>query len=331
MDIIFSEVNFDPKNIYIIQCIGAFNEESFIEYNLKSIYNEVDKIIVVEGAVDNYKFASNNGRSTDLTLEKIRSFKDPDGKIELIIKDGPWKDLEEQKQVFLDRAEQIQKENPNLKIWMCITDCDEFYHPIDIRRYRKAIELKPYATEFIPTFLHFWRDFSHIRVPCEKWNILHQRVTKYQRGMRYLTHPIAYDEQGVDTCLSGQYQPFRFQIPNLFVYHYGNIKPIEFQQAKADFYQRELAKYGAAQEAQDKFKEFKYYTESKDELLLFDGEHPEVMKEHPLFNKEDPVISKWEVTNWKTNKFYSGIPLPLIFTQQYQRDIDLWHTNPLEV
>lgn len=50
MDDLAEVIMWKPK---IVQCIQVFNGEEFIEYTLKSIYNEVDFIRVIEGAVEN--------------------------------------------------------------------------------------------------------------------------------------------------------------------------------------------------------------------------------------------------------------------------------------
>ncbi len=331
MGSIMSKINFDPSTVKIIQCVAAHNEEDWVSYPILSTYNEVDRIIIVEGAVRGRPNSTEDGHSTDKTLEVIRSIPDPDDKMELITKDDFWKDLEEQKQVFLDRASKLQNEHPDWSIWLYIADSDEVMHPDDIKRLRKAIEMKPYASEFVPTFLHFWRDFKHVRCPEEKWNILHQRFFKYQSGMVYKTHPMATDASGRDTCLDGGYQSFRFQIPDLYVYHYGNIKSVTFQKEKAEFYKSELKKYGADEESKDKYLEFRDHTENDDDILEFDGEHPVVIRDHPLFQNEDEILKKKIHINWTDNLFYTGVPLPLIFTWYYRRPQEVWPINPLEV
>ncbi len=333
MDVILSEVNFDSSKIYIIQCIGAHNEEEWIEYPIKSIYGEVDKIIVVEGAVQGRPESTEDGHSIDGTFEKVKTFPDPDNKIELITKDGHWASLEEQKQVFLDRAREIQERNPDLMIFLAINDCDEIYTPKDIQRFRKAVELRPYATEFVPTFIHFWRDFSHCRTPSEEWNITHQRFFRYQIGMKYNAHPVVADAQGMDTCLSGPYQQFRFQIPNLYIYHYGAAKPLDFQKKKLKFYQKELAKHGkdAVEDAERKYDEMVSYTERDEDVLLFTGNHPEVMKEHSRFKHVDENLSKRILMPWHESKFYDGRPIPVVFNYGYFKDESLWQINPIEV
>ena len=68
MNAISEVIAYEPK---IVQCTQCFNEEAFIWYALKSIYNEVDYIRVVEGAVENQVNATEDGHSTDNTVKII--------------------------------------------------------------------------------------------------------------------------------------------------------------------------------------------------------------------------------------------------------------------
>ena len=125
---------------------------------------EFDIIRVVEGAVVGRPGSTKDGHSTDRTIELIRNFPDPDNKIELYQFDRPFKSLEEQKQVFLDVAKDGE--------WLFIVDADEFYMEGDIERVRQAIYKHPLASEIIPTFLHFYRDFFHVKAPQDRKSVV---------------------------------------------------------------------------------------------------------------------------------------------------------------
>lgn len=157
MQSIAERINNPPR---LVQCIQAHNEEEFIGLTLASIYNEVDRIIVIEGAVVNRPNQTEEGHSTDRTWEIIEEFvanSDPEGKVIPIRMKKPWDDLEAMKTMFLNLMEEGD--------WVIINDADEFYRPEDIRRLRVAIDRYPHAHEFVPTFLHFYRDFNHVAVP----------------------------------------------------------------------------------------------------------------------------------------------------------------------
>jgi glycosyltransferase involved in cell wall biosynthesis len=285
---ILEEVNYNGPRPRLIKCIGAHNESGWIEYTLANNYYEFDEIRVVEGAVRGRPKSTPDGHSTDDTLEIIKKFPDPLNKIKLFTLDRPFKCLEEQKQIFLDTSK--------LGDWLFIVDCDEFYIEGDIARIRKAIELHPTASEFIPTFLHFYRDFRHVKAPHHEWQPQHQRIIKWQPGMRYHTHPVATDGRGLCTYFSSEYQPKRFTLPGIFIYHYGHAKGQDFHKMKQEFYRSELEKFKAhdgksAADAFDvKFKEFVNYSEDLNTILQFDGAHPNVIKSHPIFEQRETIL-----------------------------------------
>ncbi len=307
---ILEEVNYNGPRPRLVKCIGAHNEEGWIEYNLRNNYDEFDEIRVVEGAVVGRPFSTPEGRSTDKTLELIKNFPDPQDKIRLFTLDRPFKCLEEQKQIFLDTSQPGD--------WLFIVDCDEFYRDGDITRIRKAIELHPTASEFIPTFLHFYRDFWHIRDFEGEWNLWHQRIIRYQSGMRYHTHPVATDSNGLCTYFAPEYQHKRYTIPGLYIYHYGHAKSSSFHKMKAEFYHLELAKFPAqpgktAADAFDqKLSEFVNYNENLNSVLEFNIDHPIVMKSHPTYEYKEPFYVNKKFKIFKTSRAYSELRLPTI-------------------
>jgi cellulose synthase/poly-beta-1,6-N-acetylglucosamine synthase-like glycosyltransferase len=177
MHSIAERINNPPRLVQAIQC---HNEEEFIEHTLASIYDEVDQIIVVEGAVKNRPNSTEDGHSTDRTAAIINYFKetrDPYNKVLFIQISQPFENLEALKQTFVDLV------NPG--DWLIINDADEFYRPEDIRRLRVAIDRYPHICEFVPVFLHFYGDFNHIAVPGPEWQPQHQRVFQVVQGMKY--------------------------------------------------------------------------------------------------------------------------------------------------
>lgn len=306
---ILQEVNYNVDKIRLIKCIGCHNEEGWIEYNLANNYDEFDVIRVVEGAVEGRPNSTEDGHSTDRTLEIIKNFPDPANKIELITLKRPFKSLEEQKQVFLEFATENE--------WLFIVDTDEFYMEGDINRVRKAIEMHPKASEFIPVFLHFYRDFVHVKAPHPEWQMQHQRIFRFREGLRYHTHPIVTDAEGKCTYFTPEYQVDRYTIP-IYIYHYGHAKGKEFHKMKHEFYKKELEKFklgdgtNAADKFDEKFIEFVEYKEDMDSILWYDGKHPAALINHPLRHKYDEFYHGKEIKNWKMDRIYSMKKLPTI-------------------
>ncbi len=302
MAAIADRVNNPPK---FVQCLQMCNEAEFVPIVLSSIYDQVDRIVVIEGAVENRPNSTPDGHSTDNTIELIDKFiaeHDEEKKITFYKIKRPWRNLEEIKQSFLDMATDGE--------WLIINDADEIYQPDDIIRLRQAIDLNPYACEFVPLFLHFYKDFQHIAAPAADWQPQHQRVFQKQRGMKYNSHPIVTDGEGKCTYFTPEYQARRVMLNRFYVFHYGyartNMKGV--MEAKTEYYQKELKQLGqASQEFERKSNEFLNYTEGSDRILTIPLDmHPEVMKAHPMFNHVDEKLKEKEFGRWVDHPLYKA-------------------------
>jgi len=285
------------RPVRIVQCIQMHNEEEFAPLVLSSIYDEVDRIIVIEGAVANRPNATPDGHSTDRTIEILADFKknkDPKNKLVIVSIKKPWKNLEEMKQTFLDLSVPGD--------WILINDADEFYRPEDIRRLRVAIDRNPHACEFVPNFLHFYRDLDHIAVPGPEWQPQHQRVFKYMRGMKYNSHPVVTDPAGHCTYFSPHYQHRRVMLNDFFIYHYGyarrNMNDIMHQ--KQAYYKKELAQHGGADKKFDQ--KIHDWFNGTEPVLFYDGEHPAII------GHKSVVAQHYDrPKNWRDDPFYKKV------------------------
>jgi len=199
-----------------------------------------------------------------------------------------------------------------------VHNCDEFYMEGSIERLRRCIRARPNASEFIPTFLHFYRDFYHIKAVHPEWNCWHQRVIRYQDGLRYHTHPVATDANGKCTYFDGGYQTKRYFIPELYVWHYGHAKGKEFHTMKQEFYKSELEKFklsdgsSAFQKFDEKFLEFVNNSEDLSTILSYPDDHPEAIKSHPSFSHRENSYKGVDFKYWREAPFYNERELPTI-------------------
>jgi hypothetical protein len=311
MDEISEVIMWPPK---IVQCIQVFNGEEFITPVLRSIYDAVDHIRVVEGAVANQVDMTDDGHSTDRTVELINDFiskEDKDGKVHLIQKDRPFKHLEEMKQTFLDHA--VRGE------WLLINDVDEFYKPEDIKLLRKAIEYQPTASEFVPLFLHFYRDCTHIAKPGPEWQPQHQRFIRFVPGLKYNSHPVATDANGLCTYFDPRYQPKRFMIKNWYVWHYGYARQNmdKIMNDKQEYYAKELKKHGGANKPFDeKTRIFLGRMEKPEDFCTYPiSLHPEILQDHPMLSRLDKTWADQKFTqqSWDTVEPYCLDQIPNIW------------------
>jgi len=321
------------KPVRLVQAIQMHNEEEFAEAVLGSIYDEVDRIIVIEGAVENRPNSTEDGHSTDRTAEIISDFKankDPDNKVLVISIKKPWKNLEEMKQTFLDMSVPGD--------WLIINDADEFYRPEDIRRLRRAIDLNPHACEFVPNFLHFYGDCMHVAVPGPEWQPQHQRIFKYVRGMKYNSHPVVTDPAGHCTYFSPHYQRRRVMLNDFFIYHYGYARRgmNEVMKEKQEYYEKELVAHGKANEKFDQ--KVKNWFDGTEPVLSYDGPNPWLDCYFLKAGRPLPsMISSHElnvVGSWRDDPFYSKVlageewgNIWLCMTKQAQPNMGHYHNG----
>lgn len=315
------------KDARIVQCIQACNEQDLIEPCMLQLYDEVDKIIVIEGAVKSKVEAGQatpDGHSLDGTVDVIKHVKanrDPDNKIIFVQIDRPWNDLEELKGTFF----QYMQEGD----WMLITDADEFIMPEVIGDLRQAISMEPYATEFVPTaFYHFWRDAHHVRKPNGDWGQQHQRFIRFQPGLQYQNHPVARDKDNICTYFDPRYLMRRMPLPSFKIYHYSYCRLNYGDVAdKKAYYEKELgqakhndvgayARGGQTDEYVDK-------SEDLSTVLRFDLEHPPVMVNHPMVQRRDEFLAEHEsaLEHFTSAEPYSleRVPLVWIFAHEGQQ------------
>jgi hypothetical protein len=220
----------------IIQGICAFQEAEFLSHALESLKGVVDKVVIVEGAIEGHWepfYCSQDG-----TLEQIEAFKRLSNTevIHIPPPSRPWKNHEEQKQAMWDHLD--------VGDWCLINDADELYDPKDIERLRELIVRFPEVGEFVPIFIHYVDSdlIRHPEDPCV--NVVHQRFIRKLKGSHFSCHhPTLCDRNHVDTCLDKRYQNRRMLISDWFVHHYGLCRPLEYLFQKEAFYLRVLRDY----------------------------------------------------------------------------------------
>jgi len=297
----------------IVQCVQCVGEETLIEACILQLYDQVDKIIVIEGGTQNKVAAgqaTKDGHSLDRTvaiIKDVKANKDPDKKIIFVQIDRPWASLEELKNTFFQYMQDGD--------WMLITDADEFITPETVDLLREAISVEPYATEFVPTFYHFWKDRRFVRNPAKLgFGVQHQRFIKFQQGLHYVNHPVARDKDGVCTYFDPKYLGRRFVLPNFDIFHYSymNFKQKDIAEKKA-FYEKELTDPAANNERSMIDVQFSDYTESEDDLLVCGIVHPDIIEEQDWYDQLDEKLSTDDFPCFLDVEPYSLEPMQLIW------------------
>ena len=208
----------------VVACYIVLNEAEYIQASLESVYPLADRIVIVEGGND-YAVAAGlcgpDKRSMDATVERVRSFPDPDGKIELV--QGAWADKAEQRNAYAQRL------NPG--DWMLLMDGDEVFHEDGL--WRLSALMHDYDI-IRPAFHLFWNDVETVGTGV--WDDFRQvKAVRWRKGDRYRDHNCPSDARG---CLVTAARRVGDTDERLYA-HYAWVKPVEKLRLKAAYYGRQ--------------------------------------------------------------------------------------------
>lgn len=211
--------------------IIVLNGEPFTRYCLRSLYPFAFQIIVVEGAAPAAaQIATQDGHSSDATLEVLRAFKeeeDPEDKLLIITAEdegyanGFWPgEKHEQSQTYAKRA-------TGDYLWQ--VDIDEFYREEDVNRILVMLRDQPDITAVSFKQISFWGGFDYT---VDGW-YLHRgteychRVFKWGDGYRYATHrpPTVVDGEGRDARRMKWVTGQSLSRLGIYMYHYSLVFP----------------------------------------------------------------------------------------------------------
>ncbi len=135
----------------------VLNGEPFTRYCLRALYPFAHQIIVVEGACEAAaEIATPDGHSNDGTLQTLQRFKaeeDPQGKVQIVRREGFWSEKDEQSQAYAERASGDY-------LWQ--VDIDEFYQPEDLRVVLGMLHDDPGITAVSFEQITFWGRFDYV-------------------------------------------------------------------------------------------------------------------------------------------------------------------------
>lgn len=268
----------------LILCVAGYNEADTLPYSIGSVYDEVDEIIFVEGAVEN-RFPTPH--STDDTLEVVKGL-DKDNKIDVVRKPGDeyWKSLEEQKDVFTRRITPGD--------WLVICDADEVYMEGDLTKLRKIMPALQYK-EYIPLFVEFYKDFKHILRPQTGIvNLTNQRVVQMVPGGHYSCHhPTMCIDGHKDSSIDEVYRDRRTIVPDFLIFHLSWTRSREFMIGKHAYYAEKFENMSH----EDALAKATAKVDEEKDVMSYDGQLPAILKTHPLYNRGNV---KGAYPNWKT-------------------------------
>jgi len=249
----------------------AYNEELIIGPAIRSVYDYVDNIFVING--------SKEGPSTDKTAEEAKAVgpkvKVVDGTF--IAKDGSWGE-QKQRQMCLDM---MPKGDGN---WCIMQDADEVFDDPQIQCLLSHMENTPPETRlfaYVP--IHFFRDLRHVMVGGD-WS-----APRWYQAFR-LTHDvrmISHNKVGVGSLWwDGCKEPIRCLLSDVFYYHYGHVLSFERSKFKQKHFVEQglCRKFGYEPHEWERFRKEKFipYWEKQAEDFSgcrpYLGSHPEEVR-----------------------------------------------------
>lgn len=244
---------------------------------ISNIYDICHEILIAEGAVrpaggnpGNATWASKNGRSTDGTLEFLRSFPDPDKKIKIFIKENDFWDGK------LEMCNACLSGMSGTHLYQ--VDNDEFLKPTDLAKIIWMLENHSDKTmvEFFADL--FFGDYDHC---CDytqtKWanSIPWRRIFKFENGAKWISHapPILSDGKGRPLNESKKIDNWTMLSLGIKLYHYAYVT-----RSQAEFKDRYYGKNFYVKMWDDFQKNKDIYIVQGDKSLPFVGTHPEVIE-----------------------------------------------------
>lgn len=296
-----------------------------MEYWYDSVYASVDRVVIVEGATryvpKNLK--TKKGLSVDGTTELIKRLikeKDPENKVTYI----PYGNCTDKRQLQNQFLKVLED-----KTWVVFNGGDELWRKEDLELLKTYAENDGRLRYFFVGTCWFHGDMHHRIITRPDWfkerskrgkkcydkkgkyvlqGHFDERVYMYRTGFRYRGDSFNIcDKAGKRLYIHDTYKPHRLKVDVEF-YHYGVIKPIDELRRKMDYYcQRSPSNkkfkgrnHKIFRALIDDYPTFKKKFR-KNELIPFDGKHPEAILTHPWFGK-----TVWEISKEKDVKWLKG-------------------------
>lgn len=309
--------------MFLTARILFLNEEDYIWYSLKSIYDAVDCIVVVEGCIEEYgktsKYISEDGHSIDNSDVQVQRF---------IAEDDPQKKVRYEREGFVKNYAELA--NKALRLFPKETthflnvDADEVYKAEDIQKVKDLFEKYPKLCGVAVDRVHFYLDFWTRRVSTKMDKLGPTGGTMFRRfypGEHYPDKSAEHNPQLNGKPLTTRWLPWttwnieagvkdakRRKLDGITLrqrvilqYHYGWVRKQEKMLERViQTYRRSDRYSGKGQWNNLSDEELAEYVQTynpiwtgilpdEDRLIPFKGQHPEVMKQHSFFDlrKED--------------------------------------------
>lgn len=249
--------------------IIAYNEEDFIEASIRSVYDYVDNIIVIDG--------SPWGESKDRTVDIARSI----GPKVTAIR-GTWRNKGTDHKM-IQRQAYLSRMPKNPKDWCILHDADEAFDEENILRLIKYMKK---ASRKTMLFSYQWH---HIFGDC--WHSIHGGSWDKPRrvgAFRLMPNVVQFNHHQVGVYKTkggpGQFNklgpPGNIILKDVMFFHYGQAQNREKQKFRSWYYFNRDKKFRHGNETWDEYYERKFCVDwevrmQQPNVLPYDGHHPQ--------------------------------------------------------
>jgi hypothetical protein len=278
----------------------VLNEEAYVEYTLKSMYDFFEEIIIVEGATQYALNVTPDGLSTDRTAEIIKDFPDPENKI--VFRQVGWVPSKRELRNMSLRIANI-KQNDILMI----QDYDEVWTPEAYATMDNHFK-DPNCFYLFTDYYQIFGDFDHREDNDARTNDDNpltarggqtvprgrspERAVRYTPDMQFISHVNISDVHRRFLYEDPAYERNRVKDFSIGFWHYGYVHPLDRVVTKRAYYARQNGEPEA--NPLDMMKNIlgewhtKYCrTGEGDNIIPLESTlvHPDVMKSHPYYGK----------------------------------------------
>lgn len=182
--------------------IIVLNGADVLKLTIDSIYHSVEKIIIVEGVVEDYAKQNpthhSNGHSVDGTFQLIRDYEDPLNKIELVTVEDVYSD---RKIPLWKNKNEMQNEiAKRIKTPLYIKiDSDEIWKESDLEYCKRLFLLDPKLTVIYMRRWHFWKNLNTVAVGGQ-WDCAEARMWRWNPSF----HHTMIDKKGFNYLVDGE-------------------------------------------------------------------------------------------------------------------------------
>lgn len=246
------------ERISISAVMNLYNNESTVAYAIESVYPHVDEIIIAYGREPRWEWQE------DGSLDIVRNYPDPEGKIKIIVKD-PWPD---------DRRRRVQQRECAARMargnYLMILDADEIWTGLD--EYKQALS-QGRIEGGTPLAVNFWHDDKHciytdlkcaeadlrrhgVKSPYTKWGAVwpHFRLVPWRASHRWTTHIWAVRSDGDDVWRKDwNYRTVKELKESVVIWHLGHALEKSRMSQKKNYYSAILGQQ-QAQKAWEKWR-----------------------------------------------------------------------------